>query len=118
MLRGHLFHEHEIDGGDEAEESGDVIPMHALPLEEDTCNDGKDDERHAFLYHLQLHQRERTAVADEAEAVCRHLTAVFEESYRPAEGDDTYQGPVAARARLLQLEMSVPGKGHEDIAQH
>lgn len=49
------LHKHEIDGGDEAEEGGEVVPMQTLPPEEDARNDGKDDERHTFLYHLQLH---------------------------------------------------------------
>lgn len=113
-----LFHEDEIYGSDEADECGKVIPMQALPLEEDVGDDGEDDERHALLYHFELYQIEWTAVVDESDAVGWYLAAVFEEGDRPAEGDDSDERPVAAGARLLEFEMSIPCERHEDVAQH
>lgn len=96
-----LFHKHEIDGGDETDKCGEVIPVQALSLEEDVGDDGKDDERYALLYHLELNQGEGTAVVYEPDAVGRYLAAIFEEGDSPTEHDDTYQGPVAAHASLL-----------------
>lgn len=113
-----LFHEDEIHGSDEADECGKVIPMQALPLEEDVGDDGEDDERHALLYHFELYQIEWTAVVDESDAVGWYLAAVFEEGDRPTEGDDSDEWPVAAGARLLEFEMSIPCERHEDVAQH
>ena len=95
-----------------------MVPMQALSLEEDVGDDGEDDERYALLNHLELHQVEGTAIIDESNSVGRYLTAVFEEGDGPTECDDSDEGPVAAGARLLQFQMSVPCQRHEDVAQH
>lgn len=81
-------------------------------------DDGEDDERYALLNHLELHQVEGTAIIDESDSVGRYLTAVFEEGDGPTECDDSDEGPVAAYARLLQFQMSIPCQCHEDVAQH
>lgn len=86
----YLLHEDEVDGGNEADESSQMIPMQTLALEEDIGNDGEDDEGNTFLYHLELNQREWSAIVDKAHAVGRHLTAVFKEGYRPTEGYYAY----------------------------
>ena len=51
-----LLHEHEVDGGNEAEEGCKVVPVQTFTLEENVGNDGEDDEGYAFLYHLELNQ--------------------------------------------------------------
>ena len=51
-----LLHEHEVDGGNEAEEGCKVVPVQTLTLEENVGNDGEDDEGYTFLYHLELNQ--------------------------------------------------------------
>ena len=111
-----LFHENEINGGYQAEEGCEVIPVQALSLEENVGDDGEYDERHAFLYHLELDQGEGTAIVDESDAVGWHLATVFEEGDSPAEGDDAHQGPVAANACLLQFKMAIPSQSHKDVA--
>ena len=111
------LHKHKVDGGDEAAEGGEMVPVQALALEEDVGDDGEDDERHALLYHFELHEGEGAAVGLEPDAVGRHLTTIFEEGDGPTEGDDPDQRPVAADAGLLQFEMTVPCDGHEDVAQ-
>ena len=78
-----LLHKHEIDGGDDAEEGGCVVPVEALVLEHHVGDDGEDEERDALLYDLQLYEREGSSVAFKADAVGRHLTAVFEEGDDP-----------------------------------
>jgi len=90
--------------------------MEALSLEEETNDDCEDGQGDDFLNDFQLYKCERSSVADEADAVGRHGKAVLDEGYAPREGDDGYQGPVAADAGFLQAQMAVPGKGHEDVA--
>ena len=85
-----LLHEHEVDGGNEAEEGSKVVPVQTLTLEENVGNGGEDDEGYAFLYHLELNQREGTAVVDKANTVGGYLTAVLKESDSPTESDHTY----------------------------
>ena len=67
-----------------------------LPLEHDVGNDGKDEERYALLYDLQLDKREGPAVTYKSQPVGRHLTAIFEEGDTPGEDNDTQQGPCPA----------------------
>lgn len=95
-----------------------MIPVQSLSLKEDIGDDGEDDKRYAFLNHLELDQIKWSAIINETDAVGWYLTAIFEESDGPTEGDDTDKRPVAAHARLLQLEVSVPSQRHEDVAQH
>ena len=85
-----LLHEHEVDGGNEAEEGCKVVPVQTLTLEENVGNDGEDDEGYAFLYHLELNQCEGAAVVDKANTVGGYLTAVLKESDSPTESDHTY----------------------------
>ena len=85
-----------------------MIPVQSLSLEENIGDDGEDDKRYAFLCHLELDQIKRSAIIHETDAVGWYLTAIFEEGDSPTEGDDTDKRPVAAHARLLQLEVSVP----------
>ena len=95
-----------------------MIPVQSLSLEEDIGDDGEDDKRYAFLYHFGLDRIKWPAIIHETDAVGWYLTAIFEEGNGPAEGDDTDKRPVAAHARVLQLEVSVPSQRHEDVAQH
>lgn len=97
------LHKDEIHRSHKAKEGCEMVPVQALPLKQDTGNDSEDDKRHAFLYHLQLHQGEGTAIVDETDAVGRHLATVFEESYRPTECYDANQWPISAHADLLKF---------------
>ena len=94
-----------------------MIPVQSLSLEEDIGDDGEDDKRYAFLYHFELDQIKRSAIIHETYAVSWYLTAIFEEGDGPTECDDSDEWPVAAYARLLQFQMSVPCQRHEDVAQ-
>lgn len=111
-----LFHEYEVDGGHEADKRRDVVPVERLPLEKDVGDDGKHDQRHALLHHLELHERERPAVLHESDAVGRHLAAILKEGDAPREQDYANERPVAAHASLLELEVSVPSQSHENVA--
>ena len=111
-----LFHEDEIDRKYKAHEGSQMVPLQRLSLEKQMGNDAEDNERYDLLNNLQLHEREEAAIAFETNSIGRHLTAIFEESNGPREGNDANEWPVVANARLLQLKMAVPGKRHKYIA--
>lgn len=71
-----------------------MIPMKALTLEEHVGNNGKYDERNALLDYFELHQCEGAAIANEANAIGWHLTAIFEECYYPTKYNNAKQRPV------------------------
>ena len=79
----HLFHEYQVDGTDDEEEGQYMVPMNVLSLKENVGNNSEDTERDAFLNHLELNEVERSAVADEAQPVGRHLAAVLQEGNAP-----------------------------------
>jgi hypothetical protein len=78
-----LFHKHEIDGKNQATESGKVIPMQRLAFEEYGGKYRKDNQRNHFLYHLELHQRKWASIAGKTDAVGWHLTSILEQSDTP-----------------------------------
>lgn len=47
-----LFHKNEVNCGNEADESGEVIPLQRLAFEEEYCEKCEDDEGYDFLYDL------------------------------------------------------------------
>lgn len=86
-------------------------------LEHQIGDDREHSQRDAFLQHFQLYEIEWATVADEADPIGWHLTAVFEEGDTPREKDDAKQRPMSRRAGLLQFQVPVPGEGHKDVAQ-
>jgi len=69
--------------------------------------DAEDDKRDDLLDYLELDGREMRR----ADAVGRHLKAVFEQSDGPTDEDHLPQ-------RLLaELQVAVPGEGHEDVRE-
>ena len=89
--------------------------MQRLAPEEQRGEDRKDDERDDLLDDLQLHERERPAVAREADAVGRNLARILEQRDAPRQEDDGKQRPMGSDFHLLQLQVPVPGEGHEDV---
>ena len=82
------FHEDEIDGGYKTEKGGQMVPVQTLALKQAVGNDGKDNQRDAFLYHFQLHQCKRSSVSIKANPIGRHLTAIFKKGYAPRKHND------------------------------
>ena len=76
----------EINSGDEAEASDNVVPLDVHVKgnhrEEDEHHQGDD-----LLQDLELHQREGTTIALEANAVGRHLQALLEKGNTPRQCD-------------------------------
>ena len=111
-----LFEENEKDCCYQAGKSGKMVPLQALSLEEDNGEEGEDGYGDDLLDDLELHQGKCTAIAHEADAVGRYLAGVFEECQEPAdEDDDVERCVVRDELHLLQLEMTIPSEGHEDV---
>lgn len=72
-----LFQKDKIHGGYQTAEGGDVIPVKALPFEDEYGEQGENRDGDYFLYDFQLHQGEWTAVLYEADSVSVHLAYVF-----------------------------------------
>ena len=77
------LHENQINGSYEAKESSEMIPVQGLSGEENLRHYGKYDEDDDLLYHLELHEIERSAIVDESESVSRYLATVFKERDAP-----------------------------------
>ena len=93
--------------------------MQRFAFEKHGDEDGEDGERDDLLNHLQLHQREGPAVADKADAVGRHLTGIFRQGQKPRQQDDEDERRVLREdVDLLQLQVTVPGEGHEDVGDN
>ena len=113
-----LLEKDEEDGEDDAGESGDVVPLDGLPLEENGDDEGEDRQRNDLLDDLQLHKVERAAVLVETDAVGRDQKAVFEESDAPGKEDDPDERPVAGDLQCIEFEVPVPGKSHQDVRKN
>ena len=55
------------------------------------------------------------SVVDEADAVGRHLAAVFEEGDAPAHQNDNEERQRIAGSHLVEFQVAVPGDGHEGV---
>ena len=93
-----------------------MVPVQSLSLEHHGGDDREDDERNDFLNHFKLHQVERAAVAFEAKPVGRYLATVFCEAIIHEKRMTTDKRPMGRYARLLQLQVAVPGQRHENVA--
>ena len=107
-----LFSEDKVDGENEEEEAYEVVPLQAL-VHEEHHEEGEYRERHHLLDNLQMPEGEGSAMHLATDAVGRHLEAVLEERYAPANQHD------GDHAILLQLrakgDMSIPRQGHKDV---
>jgi len=54
-----------------------MVPMQMLTLEEQVGYDAEHNQGDDFLNDFELHQRERSAVVDEADSVRRHQKTVL-----------------------------------------
>lgn len=92
--------------------------MEGLGLEDEYAHYGEDRQGDDFLNHFQLDEAIGAAVAGEADAVGGYHEAVFKQRDAPGQQDDERKGPVVDEVHLLEFEIAVPGKGHEDIGYY
>ena len=68
-----------------------MVPMKRLTLE---CRGTKQDENNQsndLLYHLQLHQAERSSIVAKPNAIGRYLEAILKQGQEPTKQNDTEQ---------------------------
>ena len=110
-----LFPEAEDDGGDEAEEGGEVVPVDGFALEDEGDDEGEDRQGDDLLNDFELHQGVGAAVDGGAHPVGRNHKDIFEKGQAPGGENDENQRPVPADIHLRKLELSVPGERHENV---
>ena len=108
-----LFPEDEIDGQNQAEESGEVVPAQGVGFHEDQCKEREYGKRYDLLYHFKFPDGERAAELRGADAVGGDLKAVFEQGDAPAQQDDR-QHAEAFEFRF-ECDMPVPCERHEGV---
>lgn len=108
-----LFPEDEIDGQNQAEESGEVVPAQGVGFHEDQCEEREYGKRYHLLYHFKFPDGERAAELRGADTVGGDLKAVFEQGDAPAQQDDR-QYAEAFELRF-ECDMSVPCERHEGV---
>lgn len=108
-----LFPEDEIDGQNQAEKSGEVVPAQGVGFHEDQCEEREYGKRYDLLYHFKFPDGERAAELRGADAVGGDLKAVFEQGDAPAQQDDR-QHAEAFELRF-ECDMSVPCERHEGV---
>ena len=89
--------------------------MELLGLEAEGQDEREDDERDALLYDLELNQVERTSGDIGPYSVGRDHDAILKESHAPRCQDDHEQGPIGTDFHLLELEISIPRKCHQNV---
>ena len=95
-----------------------MVPMEGFALKQHRDHDGEDEQGDDLLNHLQLDEREGTSIVNKTDAIRRHLADILKESDTPREGDNGNQGPILAYPCFAQLQVTIPRKGHKNIAQH
>ena len=108
-----LLAEDEVDGQNQAEEAGQVVPAQGVRAHEDQGEDREDREGDSLLDDLQLPDREGTSELGRADTVGRNLKTVLEQGNAPAEEHDGHQ--TEAFEFGFECDVSVPGQRHEGV---
>ena len=96
-----------------------MVPSEGLGLEDRDHDDGEDGQRDGFLYDFQLDKVERSTVLHGTDAVGGDHEGILEQGDSPRHQDDEKERPVLGTGHdLKQFQLSVPGKGHEDIGDN
>ena len=111
-----LLQEHEIDSHYHAHEGGEVVPVQGFATKAGNGVDGEYQQGYDLLDDLQLEQREGTAVSLKAVVVGRNHETILHECQSPRDEYDDIQWCVAVQdVHVLQFQMSIPSKSHEDV---
>ena len=95
-----------------------MVPLKRFVIEDGRRDDGKDGQRDGFLNHLELHQGERASVNAAAYGIGGNHEEVFDEGDTPGGENHQNQRPVGADVHFFELEVAVPGSGHEDVTDN
>ena len=113
-----LFQEYEENRHYQEKESHEMVPLESLVLEHQGDYEGENRKGDDLLYDLELDKAERSAVLGKPDPVRRNLGAVLEKGDTPGKEDHTDERPAGRHLHLLELEVAVPGYGHEDIGSY
>ena len=92
-----------------------MVVGEGLVLEDHEHEDSENRKGDELLDDLELPEVERSAVADEADAVGGHHEGILDQRDAPAEKDHQRQRQLAKPSRALQLQMTVPRERHEHV---
>lgn len=93
-----------------------MVPLEGFGAEQGDSQGGEHRDGNGLLDNLQLHEAEGSAVDAAPDVVGGNHEEVFDEGDTPAGENHEDQRPVGADVHLLQLEVAVPGEGHEEVA--
>lgn len=113
-----MLFEDEIYCKDEKTETNEVVQREMFILEENDSEQGKDGERDDLLNDFELPKVKRTAIAGIADFIGGYLETIFKEGNAPADDNDEGKTDIAEPAHLLEFEMPVPCKSHENIGDN
>ena len=111
-----LLQEREEHCADDQHKGHNVIPLEGFGAEHGDGHGGEHREGNGFLDNLQLHQAVGPAVDAAPDVVGGNHEEVLDECHTPGGENDKDQRPVGADVHFLQLQVAVPGKGHEEVA--
>jgi hypothetical protein len=95
-----------------------VIPPKSLCFEKEQGKQHKDNQGNNFLHHLKFDETEWASIPFEPYFISRHLKTIFKQSNSPANEYDADERQRLEPFYFLELQMSIPGKGHKHIAQN
>lgn len=95
-----------------------MVPTQGFALKEKGGEKSKDNKGNNLLNDFELKKGEGTAVRLKTDAVGRHLKGIFKKRHAPRKEDDGNKRPIISNFHLLQLEMPIPSKSHEDIREN
>ncbi len=110
-----LFLKNEIDREDQTAESDEMVHSEGLMFEHQQRKHRKHDQRDDLLYHLELKEAERAAIAIEADPIGRHLKGIFKQCDAPADEYDAEQTQRVEAFDVFEFQMPVPCHGHKRI---
>lgn len=96
-----------------------MIPLQGFATETGNRVDCEHQQGDYLLDDLQLKQRERTSVTTKSVVIGRYHKAILHKSQAPRDEDDYVQRSVAVQnVHILQFQVPIPCKSHEDIGHY
>jgi len=95
-----------------------VIPSEGFCFEKEQGEQHKNNQGNNFLHHLKFYETERASIAFKAYFICWYLKTIFKQGDSPTNKDNADERQRFKPFYFLELQMSVPGKGHKHIAQN
>lgn len=92
-----------------------MVESQCFTFENEDGNQSEDRKRDELLDDFELPQIKRTAIVYVTDSVCRNHKAIFKQGNTPAKQNNHGKGELAKPSRVLQSQMAIPCKCHENI---